>query len=796
MQSKYKNIRWILLTALIIWGCTGIGQNSANEYEVEYYSMEIGGIVCGYFETTKKLMNENEMEWLQINDVAVIKLTVLGEGVDIHIQNKYKVDPETEKYYYCNRNYNNGSVELISTTEVKNGIAYFTSNQEPDTKEFDLSDGVILESTYELNHLIKDFIIGNEKEKTYKVFDDFRGQIVEKSYTFVQEELIEVNGSRYSTILLKEIDHSIGTQIHYWIDVESHEVVKFSYSGRTICKSDASVKKKIQTVDFDDVIFAKVNKVIANVPEITYMKVEAKIKSEGTWITEESLNFPGQIFTGTVEDNLADGIFEIEPIHYDGSNAPAFPYDYMVADSLQKHLEPESLIESDHPDIIQEANEITKGAKDSWEAAVRLTKWVSDNIQGAIPGGTSAINTYKTRLGECGSHSRLLAAFCRAVGIPARLSIGCMYTTYYQGSFGQHAWTEVFMGDAGWVAVDATAEEIDYVDAGHIRLGELNSFMPLEMKILEYRIGGMEMSEVDNMVPDRYAELIGEYSIIEYNRIFEVLYTDGSLAIDVPGKATLALHDADENGLHYPTATRQVNFRFERDAEGKVEAMWLQQLMQVTKKAEQDPFPEGTPDNLKPYLGEYAFAPANIEIKVSNKDGELFMGDPYSKTDTKLIWNEEKGKWELAVSNNEVSFEKDGNGVVNQLTYYQNIYLHKGVLVSNFVEDAIEESGVEAGIIKYYELKQENNEHCIFRELALNNLGYKLMSEDKNTEALEIFKLNASEYPDSWKVYNSLGEVYMANGEKEQAIINLEKSISLNPENTSGIDMLEKIRGE
>jgi len=796
MKTTNKNNRLIILTILFLWSCTGMSQKSVNDYETEYYSLEMSGIICGYFETTKALMNENEKEWLHVNDEVVMKLTVLGEGVDINIQNEYKVDPETEIYFYCSRNYNNGSVELISTTEVKDGIAYFTSNQEIETKEFDLSDDVLLESTYEVNHLIEDFIIGNEKEKTYKVFDNFRGQIVEKSYNFVQEEEIELNGTSYSTVLLKEVDHSIGTQINYWIDVPTHDVIKFTYSGRTICKSDASVKKKIQTADFDDVIFAKVDKVIPNVPEITYMKVEAKIKSDGSWITLESLNFPGQKFTGTVKDNLVEGIFEIEPIHYDGINAPAFPFDYAIADSLQKYLEPESLIESNHPEIIQAAKEITREAIDSWEAVISLSKWVSENIQGAIPGGTSAINTYNTRLGECVSHSRLLAAFCRSVGIPARLSIGCMYTTYYHGSFGQHAWTEVFMGDVGWVAVDATANEIDFVDAGHIRLGELTTFQPEKMKILEYKIGGREMSEVDNSVPDKYKDLIGNYSIIEYNIIFEVLYTEGSLAVDIPNKAVLALHDADENGLYYPTATRQVNFRFDRDDTGNVEAMWLQKLMPVSKKTEQEPVPENTPDDLQPFLGEYSFAAANIEIKVSNNDGELFMSDPFTSTDTKLELNEEKGKWELTISNNEVSFEKDEDGNVNQLTYYQNIYLHKGMLVSNFVEETIYESGIDEGIKKYFELKDANNENCIFNELALNKLGHKLLTSDKTTEAIEIFKLNAEEYPESWNVYDSLGEAYMKNGDNKLAIKNYKKSIKLNPENSGGEEMLAKLKNE
>ncbi len=40
----------------------------------------------------------------------------------------------------------------------------------------------------------------------------------------------------------------------------------------------------------------------------------------------------------------------------------------------------------------------------------------------------------------------------------------------------------------------------------------------------------------------------------------------------------LSLEEADENGVYYPSMTKQVNFRFDKDADGKVEAMWLQQL--------------------------------------------------------------------------------------------------------------------------------------------------------------------------------------------------------------------------
>ena len=57
------------------------------------------------------------------------------------------------------------------------------------------------------------------------------------------------------------------------------------------------------------------------------------------------------------------------------------------------------------------------------------------------------------------------------------------------GRFGQHAWNEVYLGqEVGWVALDTTLRERDYVDAGHVRLGMDCSFQPIELEILDYEL--------------------------------------------------------------------------------------------------------------------------------------------------------------------------------------------------------------------------------------------------------------------------------------------------------------------
>nr|NIR48311.1 tetratricopeptide repeat protein [candidate division KSB1 bacterium]NIR73039.1 tetratricopeptide repeat protein [candidate division KSB1 bacterium]NIS23819.1 tetratricopeptide repeat protein [candidate division KSB1 bacterium]NIT70746.1 tetratricopeptide repeat protein [candidate division KSB1 bacterium]NIU24468.1 tetratricopeptide repeat protein [candidate division KSB1 bacterium] len=59
--------------------------------------------------------------------------------------------------------------------------------------------------------------------------------------------------------------------------------------------------------------------------------------------------------------------------------------------------------------------------------------------------------------------------------------------------------------------------------------------------------------------------------------------------------------------------------------------------------------------------------------------------------------------------------------------------------------------------------------------------------------AIAVFKLNVEAYPDSWNVYDSLAEAYMENGQNELAIQFYKKSLQMNPDNTNGKRMLQKL---
>nr|WP_319510620.1 transglutaminase-like domain-containing protein [uncultured Draconibacterium sp.] len=671
-MKTIKTISWLLLF-VFLW-VAAAGQTSKNQPKRMTYAVEISGVLCGYSEMTISPTEKDGRKLLSINTEALVKQRALGGNVELIITEHALISPETELPVWIEQRFITNA-EVYSCASFDNRVAHFTSVEGSEPQEIQLPDDVILENPLSYPHLMIDFIRGDANEKEYKVFDIQSGEIISKTYKRIGEEKLELAGDNYNATVLEEFNHQTGITTKLWLDKENSQAIKMNTSNRVIYLADESLKKSIQVVDVDNILFARVDKVIANVHAISSMKIEASIQSEGEIITPESLNFPGQKFEGTVSNNLIEGVFDVERQHYTGENAPSFPA-HFSDEKLRKYLEPERLIESDHPVLVKEAKRITADSKDAWEATVKLSTWVGENIMGAIPGGTSAINTYNTREGECGSHSRLLAAFCRAVGIPARLSIGCMYISYAGGCFYQHAWTEVYMGDAGWVAVDATAHEFDFVDAGHIRLGEKTSFNPKAMKILDYQ---MDNESVDITVPDEYKKYLGNYLFEERNSVFKILYQDGSLAVDIPNAQVLALNPPDENGVFYPTVTRQLNFSFGNDIYGNISTMKLQQVIPLGKKFEQDSIPSEVPEEIRSLVGNYWFAQARADFKVIYENGILAFINPLTKETVKLPKQTESGLWKDELGKNEVEFERNDANEVVRMHVYVNVYLKKQV---------------------------------------------------------------------------------------------------------------------
>jgi CubicO group peptidase (beta-lactamase class C family) len=81
-------------------------------------------------------------------------------------------------------------------------------------------------------------------------------------------------------------------------------------------------------------------------------------------------------------------------------------------------------------------------------------------------------------------------------------------------------------------------------------------------------------------------------------------------------------------------------------------------------------------------------------------------------------------------------------------------------------------------------------------EATLNQAGYILLGSKKMGDAILVFRKNVDLHADSWNAYDSLGEAYMTNGDKELAVKNYRKSVQLKPTNENGLAALRKLGAE
>jgi len=115
------------------------------------------------------------------------------------------------------------------------------------------------------------------------------------------------------------------------------------------------------------------------------------------------------------------------------------------------------------------------------------------------------------------------------------------------------------------------------------------------------------------------------------------------------------------------------------------------------------------------------------------------------------------------------------------------------------IEHALATAGIDAGaegVRAEHARLLATYQPADFEENMMNGLGYRLMGMEAVEAGVAVFRLNARTYPESWNVFDSLGEGLAQLGDTTAAIASYEKSLELNPENTNGVTMLDALRGQ
>lgn len=106
---------------------------------------------------------------------------------------------------------------------------------------------------------------------------------------------------------------------------------------------------------------------------------------------------------------------------------------------------------------------------------------------------------------------------------------------------------------------------------------------------------------------------------------------------------------------------------------------------------------------------------------------------------------------------------------------------------------AIIAQGAAEPLKNYLEQRKQNSTLAISED-QINSMGYTLLRLKKVDDAIELFKQNTVDFPDSANAWDSLAEAYLTKGEKDLAIKYYEKSLQLNPKNNGAIEQLKKLK--
>ena len=78
-------------------------------------------------------------------------------------------------------------------------------------------------------------------------------------------------------------------------------------------------------------------------------------------------------------------------------------------------------------------------------------------------------------------------------------------------------------------------------------------------------------------------------------------------------------------------------------------------------------------------------------------------------------------------------------------------------------------------------------------ESQMNRIGYWLLAKKRTKDAAAVFETNTQDFPKSANVWDSLGEAYAADGQRERAVAAYRRSLELDPSNGNASQALQKL---
>lgn len=161
-----------------------------------------------------------------------------------------------------------------------------------------------------------------------------------------------------------------------------------------------------------------------------------------------------------------------------------------------------------------------------------------------------------------------------------------------------------------------------------------------------------------------------------------------------------------------------------------------------------------------------------------------------------LISNVLKGRTVILMTNNQQNNLYAINASIESILDHKPYVKIKKSVTGAFGSQLETMNGQQ--VLAFFEkMKKEHGEEYSFdAESTLNDIGYMLLRNKKPDDAILVFEYNTKLFPESGNVYDSLGEAYYAQGNKQRALLNYSKSLQLDPANEVAKKIVSELQKE
>ena len=468
-MKKANMLIIISIFLLSIQSDSGIQIDNTSESWMGIY---MNGIKVGYSHSQETIIKKEGKKLIEALNQSRMKVSRFGG-------NPVEIISIQESLYDLKKK----PLKVILKTRMSEIETVIQAEITPKRVIFKLAGEVVKELLYDkefylevpLDNIIQggDFKPGNILN--YKILDPIAYSFSDCRIEILGEEEILILGERLKLWHLKsELKSIIPIEVEEWINEEGDIYKSITRSGffNTVSLRMSQEKAKEPSEENFDIAFSSIIK--SNVLFENPQKVK-KMKFKLSGVSAERIKgFPWG--DGSQELIKAEGdsfLIRTYSRIFNEKEACVFP---LKSEELQAALKPTVFCQADAPEIVEAANNIIGTERNSWRAAKKIAEWVDKNMTPNYDVGfASAKEIFNNRKGDCSEYTVLFISLCRAVGIPARASVGIMYGG---GLFAYHMWPEVYVGewvslDAKWLAVDKASGEY-YTDATHFKFGHSN----------------------------------------------------------------------------------------------------------------------------------------------------------------------------------------------------------------------------------------------------------------------------------------------------------------------------------